>query len=250
MTKRLVADVHTGFLSGLSLTRHGLLNGLFTGFLKYVDLVIIHNETNLSLIPNGTVNKTIVLYDPFFAVMENQALTEDLPRALQGLVKFAVFPASWHPDEPIISLLDAWTRFVPGIKLVVTGHPNLDIMARISKKVGHEIVFTGYLSHEAYLGLVSKSRFLVSASTSEYDAQASSYEALSFSKPIVATETRAIKLTIGNAAAYFDLAKPETLAHAVDNVMNNYYEYEARSRARSTLIEKETRDVIQRYLLP
>ncbi len=250
LTKRLVADVHTGFLSAFELSKHGLLNGPFRGFLKYADLIIIHNETNWNLLPKNVTQKTVVLYDPFYTINKNLALADASVNSLERLVRFAVFPASWHPDEPILSLIDAWSRFVTQITLVITGRSKPDIIAKISSQgFATRVILTGQLASETYFRLVAGSEFVVVATTSEYDAQASSYEALAFSKPIVATDTRAIRLTIGDAAAYFDISKPESLAAAVDNVVNNHTEYEAKSRSRSIQIEKETRDGIEKYLL-
>lgn len=68
---RIIADVHTGFLSAklnLVITKHDILNAPFKPFLRYSDHIIIHNETNYNLLPYELYYKTIVLYDPFYIV--------------------------------------------------------------------------------------------------------------------------------------------------------------------------------------
>ena len=223
---KVIADVHTGFLVYRWYGRmHRLLNKPFVPLLRYADLVLLHNATNFGYLPCGAHQRATVLYDPFYVVRQ---LVQDASSCRSfDLGEYCVFPASWHADEPIERLIRLWAEHHLQPTLVVTGHPRPRVVNQVLKYVGRSkgIVLTGHLEYADFLTLVANSRFVISLTMSDFDSQASSYEALAFGKPIVASETLALKMTLDGCATYFQIDDPIGLCTSVTSILDNYDAY-------------------------
>jgi len=221
---KIVADTHTGFLTAefkLRISKHSILNAPFKTFLHYVDRIIIHNETNYKLMPSKFHFKALVLYDPFYVIKE--FFDEKNCGNFELNREYAVYPASWHPDEPIEFLVEAWTRSNTPIPLVITGSPRQQILKKIWKHVQtRKIILSGYIEdYRKYLCLLSGALFIVSATTSNFDMQCSAYEALALGKPLVASNRSAIRSVLRDIPVYFDYDK-ESLHKAVSDLLKDY----------------------------
>jgi len=226
---KVVADAHTGFLTtrfNLKFQKHFVLNYPFKLLLSYTDLILVHNETNYKLLPRRLYSKTLVLYDPFYVIegFFSKERCEDLK--LRGFLKkgeYAMYPASWHPDEPIEFLVEAWASSSIPIPLVISGRPRQQILRRIGEHLQtHKIILSGYIEdYGKYLCLLSRALFVVSATTSNFDMQCSAYEALALGKPIAASNGFAIRSVLRDAPVYFNYDK-ESLHKAVSSLLKNY----------------------------
>ena len=243
---KLIADVHTGFLTArCALSKHDILNTPFKGFLNYVDVILLHNETNYHLLPKAMVSKATVLYDPFFAARD--MIKETSYKTNLGLNEYALFPASWHPDEPIGDLVKMWVSLKISIPLVVTGRPRLHILDSIQNFGNIEnIKFTGYLDYESYLMTLSKSKIVLSITTSNLDAQCSSFEALAFGKPILASNTLALMSILKDSAIYFNLGNPSSLFNGISLILSNYQTYVNKVQSRASKLEEQIRRTLQK----
>ncbi|MGD0329229.1 MAG: glycosyltransferase [Nitrososphaeria archaeon] len=242
---KLIADVHTGFLTAqFEFSKHGILNAPFKGLLEYVDVILLHNETNYFLLPKKLAPKATVLYDPFYTLQE---LVKDTDCKMDlGLDEYALFPASWHPDEPINDLIHMWDSLQISIPLVVTGRPPPRILASIRRLgIGKNVFFTGYLDYGAYLGILLNSKFVLSATTSDLDAQCSSFEALACGKPILASNTLALKSVLGDSAVYFDVHQPSSLLDAENVLLSNYQFYRSKVQDKAVELERQIKKTIQ-----
>jgi hypothetical protein len=108
-----------------------------------------------------------------------------------------VFPASWYVDEPVGALLDA-ARSLPEVRFAVTGTPpaGLDVPANVR--------LTGFLSRADYLDLLAGAALVLALTTREDTMQRAAYEAVGAGRPIVASDTRALRSYLGDAAVYTD----------------------------------------------
>jgi len=243
---KIVVDAHTGFLTArLGLSKHSVLNSPFKGLLKHVDLILLHNETNYYLIPRQLRSKAIVLYDPFY-VIKDMLIDVKCIKPLD-LSEYAVFPASWHGDEPLDTLITTWTEFQIPVPLVITGKPRWHILNKSRKYISNakNIRFTGCLGHMDYLCLVSQSTLVISASTSDFDAQCSAYEALAFNKPVIASNSWALRSILKDSAIYFDVKDRHTLVEAVQTMLNNYDDYRSRICISASKLEKQIKAIIR-----
>ena len=253
---RIIADVHTGFLSAklnLVITKHDILNAPFKPFLRYSDFIIIHNETNYNLLPYEFHYKTIVLYDPFYIVRkffaEKNCDNFEMKYLKNKDEKYAVYPASWHPDEPIEFLVKAWAHTDIPISLVITGRPQQQILEKIREHVQiPKIIFTDYIKdYRKYLCLLSKALFIVSATYSDFDMQCSAYEALAIGKPIIASNKLAMRTVLGDIPVYFNYSK-ESLYKAVSFLLENYDYVQSKTSVLTKRLEEKVKSQVELFL--
>jgi glycosyltransferase involved in cell wall biosynthesis len=253
---RIIADVHTGFLSAklnLVITKHGILNAPFKPFLRYSNLIIIHNETNYKLLPYEFYYKTIVLYDPFYTVREFFAEKNCGDFEMKYLKnendKYAVYPASWHPDEPIEFLVKAWAHSNIPVSLVITGRPQQQILEKIRGYIQiPKIIFTDYIKdYREYLCLLSKALFIISATYSNLDMQCSAYEALALGKPIIASNKLAMRTVLGDIPVYFNYSK-ESLYKAISFLLENYDYLQSKTFVLTKRLEEKVKSQVKLFL--
>lgn len=120
-----------------------------------------------------------------------------------------LFPASWYSDEPTAELLDA-ARSLPELRFAITGR------APAGLNVPGNVRLTGYLSRDAYLMLLAGSPLILALTTREATMQRAAYEAVAAGRPVVATDTVALRSYLADAAVY---AKPADLAAAISEAM-------------------------------
>ncbi len=189
---KLVADVHTGFLMRWE-WKSALLNTPFKRLLGRCDVVAIHNEEMRELLPASAKEKALVVYDPWFMIKP----------AMPQMVKerYVVFPASYHPDEPLDETLEAARDLSPSVQIRVTG--NWRRRPEVKRHESESIRFTGYLPNEEYERLIANSVGIISGTKEEYTALMSAWEAVAYQKPLAITDTRALRESFGNYPAYY-----------------------------------------------
>lgn len=243
----LIADVHTGFLTARpGLSKHSLLNYPFKPLLRYTDCILIHNKLNMHLIDVKLHKKTRVLLDPFYILREKYRDNTPSNRATMLVEKirkrysdYLVYPASWHPDEPIDWIIGAWEKYYVRPVLVVTGRP------RIKKRLSN-VVLTGYLPDNDFVYLLKNSTAILSASTSPLDMQHSAFEALALRKPIIASLTPVLYSVLSNSAIYFRNFDDKSLLDAVNKLVTNINHYRASIAKHADRLEKEVRNQVSR----
>jgi hypothetical protein len=116
-----------------------------------------------------------------------------------------VFPASWYDDEPWEALVAA-ARQLPDVRFAVTGR------APAGLEVPANLRLTGFLDRRAYLELVAGAPLVLALTTREATMQRAAYEAVAAGRPVVASDTAALRSYLGDAAFY---TAPDGLAGAV-----------------------------------
>ena len=124
-----------------------------------------------------------------------------------------VFPASWFPDEPIEELLAAASE-LPDLRFALTGR------APAGLNPPSNVRLTGFLSREEFMSLLAGAPVVLALTTREDTMQQAAYEALAAARPVVASDTAALRGFLGEAARY---APPtaEGLAAAITSAMND-----------------------------
>jgi len=204
---RLIVDIHTGFLVYDNI-KSWILNKPFRFFLKYCDIILVHNDDITELLPRGLRDKTIVVYDPWFLVAEQA----DMCRESEDYV---VFPASYAPDEPLEEVLSAVLGSALNIKLYVTG----DWRRRKDLKDRYEsskIIFTGYLPTDEFYKLLCKAKAVITGTKREYTLLMSAWEAVAFRKPLIVNKTRTLEKIFKDYAIFYDHKNPESIIHAIN----------------------------------
>mgnify|MGYP000088291793 CR=1 FL=1 len=204
---KLIADTHTGFLvyDGF---KGWLLNAPFKRYLRVCDLVIVHNEDMLNLLPTEIRGKSLVLYDPMPKPIDNPK------RVIDG--DYIVMPASWGPDEPIEYVIKEYLRSRCGLKLVITGNYLRKKHVYERLKDNPRIVFTGYLSTHDYYSVMSFAKLVIAATTREYTMLSAAWEAISYEKPLIVSYTKTLHNILGDTPLYFN----PSITNELSNILN------------------------------
>lgn len=190
---RLVVDAHSGAVLGRPLAwRLG----------RHADCTVVTLPSLTEGLP-----RAVALHDPPAAAV---------PAAPHGEV---VFPASWYSDEPHEDLVEA-ARLLPDVRLAVTGRPPqaLDVPPNLR--------LTGFLPREQYLELVAGAPLVLALTTRPETMQRAAYEAVAAGRPVVASDTAALRSYLGPAAVYAGRGGP-ALAAAVSEALRRAGELEA-----------------------
>ncbi len=193
---RLVVDAHSKAVLGRPLSwRLG----------RHADLVVV----TLPSLTDG-LSRAVALHDPPASAVQ---------AADHGQV---VFPASWYSDEPHDDVVAA-ARLLPEVTLVVTGRAphGLDLPPNLR--------LTGYLPSEEYLELVAGAPVVLALTTRADTMQRAAYEAVAAGRPVVASDTAALRSYLGPAAVYSGRGGA-ALAAAVREALSRTDELEAAAR--------------------
>lgn len=106
-----------------------------------------------------------------------------------------VFPASWYADEPIEDVLDAAAQ-LPDVRFAITGTPPSDLV------VPPNVRLTGFLPRAEFLALVAGAPLVLALTTRESTMQRAAYEAVAAARPVVASDTQALRSYLFDAAVY------------------------------------------------
>lgn len=204
---KVIADVHTGFLMRWE-WKSLLLNTPFKGLLGKCDAVAIHNEKMRELLPDGAKAKAIVVYDPWFMIK--------LVHSEPSKEAYLVFPASYHPDEPLEEVLSAVRVLCPDVKIKITG--NWRRLPEVKQLETENITFTGYLTNEEYEQLIANATGIISGTKEEYTTLMSAWEAVAYRKPLAITDSQALRESYGAYPTYYDWKNKKSIAQAINNL--------------------------------
>jgi len=207
---RIVADVHTGFLIA-SDWKGLLLNAPFLKFLRVADLIIVHNEFQLNLVPSGLKEKTLVVLDPWHLIAGNGEKCEVEQSG------YIVFPASFASDEPLEEVINSVNSFNIDVKMYVTG--NWRRQPKLLKYASDRVTFTGYLPNREYNRLLSKATAVITGTKREYTSLMSAWEAVAYAKPLALTETDTLKSLFKDYAIFYDWKNGKSIAEAIKKIL-------------------------------
>ncbi|MBS7620678.1 glycosyltransferase [Candidatus Bathyarchaeota archaeon] len=206
----VVADVHTGFLVSTG-WKGLLLNFLFVKFLRYADLILVHNSFQLHLIPCSLRIKTLVVFDPWYLISDEENRIDK-----QG--DYIVFPSSFAPDEPLEEVLKSIEFFDIPVKMYITG--DWSKKPEIIKHASDKVIFTGYLTNEEYYKLLSNAAAVLTGTKREYTSLMSAWEAVAYAKPLALTETGTLKSLFSGYAVFYDWKDSKSIANAIKSVLS------------------------------
>lgn len=230
---KIIADVHTGFL--LNTEWKGLLlNAPFVKLLPTADIIVAHNETQLTLIHKKSRNKTIVVFDPWNLLETGSTETQS------KYEKYIVFPASYASDEPLEEVINAINNSNINTRMYVTG--NWKRNPGFKKYSSDRIVFTGFLSNEKYNNLLSNATAIITGTKREYTSLMSGWEAIAHNKPLAVTTTRTLKDLFGDYAVFYDYMNSQSIAKAINTIL-----YSKPKIAAQKILERRTIKSLEQF---
>lgn len=154
------------------------------------DMAVVTNRTMQAWAEAGQV-RTLLLHDRLAELPAGEAPT-DLPTG-----PTALFPAGYYPDEPIAALLEA-AGSLPEVTFLLTGKAPDDVR----RSAPANVRFTGFVSTEAYQGLVHAVDVVLALTTRDHTMQRAGYEALCAQRPLVCSGTETLREFFADAAVY------------------------------------------------
>ena len=216
---KVVADVHSGFLVTMD-WKGWLLNTPFVRFLQKTDLILVHNDLLLNLIPKNLRAKTLVVLDPWYLICNGEHKT--------GQGDYIVFPASFAPDEPLEEVINSINSFNIDVRIYVTG--NWRRQPRIVKHASNRVIFTGYLKDDDYYKLLLNAKAVVTGTKREYTSLMSAWEAIAYVKPLALTKTKTLENLFKDYAVFYDWRDSRNIVDALKTVLSSKPDLRARER--------------------
>jgi glycosyltransferase involved in cell wall biosynthesis len=209
---RVVIDAHNaGVLPAEG--RNRLLTWLATWSLKRAALVIVTTAAFAEIV-RSRGGRPFVLMDPLpgemFAAAERFAATGDGEPSI-------VCITTWAKDEPIEALLAVAPLLPESWRLKFTGRPPDRIRQMPLPK---NVRLTGFLSDADYLKLVLGASCIVDLTTREDCLVCGAYEAIAARRPIVLSDTAALRNAFGEVAQ-FTRNDPQSIATAIKAAMQH-----------------------------
>jgi hypothetical protein len=130
-----------------------------------------------------------------------------------GAQKFVVAISSWAADEPMEELIAAGGLLPNGVQMSITGRPKLSEEAR--RNLPSNVRLTHYLSEEAYLALLRDANVVVDLTTRENCLVCGAYEALALARPLVVSDTAALRELLKDGALYTPNVRGDIAATAM-----------------------------------
>jgi len=210
---RVVVDAHNAVLENAAKAKYPL-RALYKFVLRRADLVIVTN-TALAERVEKLGGLACVLPDPVPPFQANDA----------GFVSSStvVVVSTWAEDEPLAAILQAAKLLPITLSLTITGRPR-GAHAQAAKQ-SPRVTVTGYLSDDDYVELLRNARVIVDLTTREDCLVCGAYEALALGRPLVVSDSRALRGLLLDGAIYTrneseDIASAIIAASEQESVMS------------------------------
>jgi glycosyltransferase involved in cell wall biosynthesis len=122
---------------------------------------------------------------------------------------------SFNYDEPIAEILDA-ARAVPEVRFFMTGNPK-HLSQELKARMPANVTLTGFLSVEAYGGLVSGADAVMTLTTRDHTMLRAAYEAIYQGTPVIVSDWDLLRGAFDEGALHVDNSV-EQIATAVRRV--------------------------------
>jgi glycosyltransferase involved in cell wall biosynthesis len=224
----VIVDAHNGGIDPLD-GSSSLLTRLARRALRKSDLVIVTNQALAQRVERMGA-KAFVLCDP---IPDFPAAPAHEPENAQPSAQRVVAICTWAADEPYPELIRAAALLPRDCELAITGRPRLP--ANQSAGLPPNIRTTGFVSDAEYIELLRTADVVVDLTTRENCLLCGAYEAVSLHKPLVVSDTMALRELLGDAAIYCT-NEAESIASAILTALGRRQVLEQSARQRDTAL--------------
>jgi glycosyltransferase involved in cell wall biosynthesis len=205
--KKVVLDAHTAaFLH----PRWRRLQWLQRALCRRASTTLVHNEHLAQTVRAMGAHATVVPDVPVIYGAVEPFLKPD------GVVIAAV--CSFNYDEPIAAILDA-ARAVPDVRFFMTGNPK-HLSPELKARIPANVTLTGFLSVEAYAGLVSGADAVMTLTTRDHTMLRAAYEAIYQGTPVIVSDWALLREAFDEGAVHVNNSV-EQIAAAIGRVAGN-----------------------------
>lgn len=190
---RLIVDAHNAGLYPME-GKSRVLNALARYVARSADRVIVTNPS-LERVVAGWGGRPVVLPDP---------LPDLPPRRGErggGTPFHVVFVCRWAADEPYREVLAAASHLGAGFRISITGKPPASLAPGA---LPPNVTLTGFLPEGDYVALLQSADAVLVLTTRENCLNCGAYEAVSLERPLVLSDTSALRSYFGRGALFTD----------------------------------------------
>jgi hypothetical protein len=203
---RIAIDIHTGALLD---RRWRWSAGILAWACRRADAAIVTLPSLAARLAGRGVD-ALVIPDPLPDLAGTEALPAPDAAGAHAAAGEVVAVCGWGDDEPIEALVAA-ARNRPW-RLALTGRP--------TRPVDHppNVRLTGFLDDAAYVRRLARAAAVVVLTTREDTLLSGAWEAIALGRPLVLSDTAALRSTFGEGPSYVR-AEPNAIAAGVDAAM-------------------------------
>jgi glycosyltransferase involved in cell wall biosynthesis len=183
----------------------GLRPGKGTNLVLMQAAAAIARCAHLTIVSNPGLESVVRNYGgrPFVLPDEVPTLSPSrTPSGLRGLSKVTVV-STFADDEPYEAVIEAARTLGPDTAVYITGNPTAKAR-RLRKLASPNVVFTGFLPDEDYVGLLGASDVVVDLTTRKDCLVCGAYEAVGIGRPLVLSDSDANRNYFSRGAVYTD----------------------------------------------
>lgn len=228
--RRLVLDAHT---AAFAHPRWRRWQWLQRALCRRAATTLVHNEHFATQVRADGAHATVVTDVPIVF-----SRIEDFVRPDAFTVAVV---CSFNADEPIAAILDAAAR-VPDARFFVTGNPR-HFPTALRSSVPGNLTLTGFLSTEAYGGLLTSADVVMALTTRDHTMLRGAYEAIYQGTPVIVSDWPVLRDAFPTGAVHVDNSALQ-IANAIKQIRANPVHYRdgaSRLRTRKRLRWEATR---------
>ncbi|MCF7885305.1 MAG: hypothetical protein K9M80_02325 [Candidatus Marinimicrobia bacterium] len=231
LNKKLILDSHScSFENGIHYPQF-----LHRIFIQFADLSIVTNKKHKKIVKNWGGKTQIINFPP---INYSNTKISNYPVS-QGFN--ICYIQTFSSDEPYWEVVNAVTK-LKNIKLYITGNPEKTKHA-LSKS--EQIIHTGFLFRDKYLGLIQNSDIVIVLTTRENTMQRGANEAVFMEKPVITSNTSFLKKYFYKGCLHVDI-NTEDISKGIKEMKINYQKYKKDVRKlQNELYKKNTLSVLE-----
>ena len=214
---RLIMDAHNAGIYPLE-GRIEPLNSLARLIFRRTDITIVTNAVLAGYVTDNGGNPVIVP-DPLPDFGVEKCAVSAVPNSPLK----AVFICTWGADEPWEEVIEAATGLEGLVNIYITGKY---IAAVANRNLPKNIILTGFLHDEAYIDLLRSADFIIVLTKRENCLNCGAYEAVSLCKPLVLSDTSALRGYFSAGAVHAE-NNARSIAAALGQMADSLNEYSA-----------------------
>ncbi|WP_347330108.1 glycosyltransferase [Marinimicrobium locisalis] len=148
----------------------------------------------------------------------------------RGNGDFLFFVCSFGNDEPVEEIVKSYGNLPTEVKLIISGNWKRRFTTADMKSMPTNVEFTGFISDAEFTSLMAESSGVVVLTKNEFTLNCGAYEALSLNKPLLLSNTLALRGYFKNVANFVDLRSQESISSGLRKFQNGIAEDDLGSR--------------------
>lgn len=169
--------------------------------------------------------------------------------SLKGRVNI-LFVCTWASDEPYIEMITAATYLDKSVCIYITGNSKGKENA-FGTPLPDNVILTGYVGEEEYICLLHTADIVIDLTTRDNCLVCGAYEAIAAEKPLIVSDTPAIREYFSHGALYTDNTAhniAQQILHCIDKIgkiQNEIKQFKCDIVVRWEQIKRDLQETIQ-----